>query len=71
MAGPTLYSDAGIAPRTDTHAAGKRMPYKSKAQAKAVLANTSKTNPKHAHARAAAKKKLRKPTGLLSGMKSR
>lgn len=71
MAGPTRYSDAGIAPRTNTYAAGKRMPYKSKTQAKAVLANTSKTDPKHAHARAAAKRKLRKPVGLLSGIKSR
>ena len=69
MAGPTRYSDAGVSPRTNTYAAGRPMPYRKKSQARAVLANTSETNPKHAHARAAAKKRLRKPTGLLSRMK--
>ena len=36
------------------------MPYDSKRQAKAVLANTSEDNPRHRHARAEAKKALRK-----------
>lgn len=38
------------------------MPYKKASQAKAVLANTSPSNPKHQHARAEAKKRLKKST---------
>ena len=36
------------------------MPYASKAQARAVLANTSSSNPKHSHARSEAKKTIKR-----------
>jgi hypothetical protein len=43
------------------------MPYKSKAQARAVMANTSASNPKHREARMHAKSKLRKPRRRKNG----
>ena len=72
---PTHYNDGGIAPRTNSYAYGtegkKRMPYKSKAQARAIMANTDPKNPRHAEARMQAKAKLRKPrrrnNGLMPG----
>ena len=55
-----------IPARTNTYAYGTRkMPYKSKAQARAVLANTSESNPRHAKARGKAKAKLKKRNGLM------
>lgn len=75
---PTHYHDAGIAPRTNSYAYGterkKRMPYNSKGQAKAVLANTDPNNPRHAEARMHAKAKLQKKprkrkNGLAPGHK--
>ena len=59
-----LTTSDSVGSRTSTYAYGtgkKRMPYKSKAQARAVMANTSAKNPKHREARAYAKAKLRKP----------
>ena len=49
------------------------MPYPTKAQAKAVLANTSESSPGHRHARAEAKKtmKKRERPGLSSVAKPR
>ena len=48
------------------------MPYKSKAQARAVMANTSSSNPRHREARRYAKKALKKnglmPTKKMKGM---
>lgn len=58
------YTDGGVAPRTNAYTGGgTRMSYKSKAQARAVLANTSGGNPRHREARAHAKSRLRKPGG--------
>ena len=45
------------------------MPYKSKAQARAVLANTDEKNPRHNHARAEAKKTLAKRGADKKGLK--
>ena len=62
---PTHHHDGGIAPRTNSYGYGterkKRMPYKSKAQARAVMANTDPKNPRHREARMYAMAKLRKP----------
>lgn len=51
------------------------MPYKSKAQARAVMANTSGSNPRHREARSYAKKALKgkrmnglMPTKKMKGM---
>jgi len=70
----TTYHSGGVAPRSSTYAYGiggrspKKsqrgnglMPYKTKPQAKAVLANTDPKNPKHREARMHAKTTLRKP----------
>lgn len=69
---PTHYHDGGIAPRTNSYAYGtegkKRMPYKSKGHAKAVLANTDPMNPRHDKARMHAKAKLRKPRKRRNGL---
>jgi len=70
---PTHYSDGGIAPRTNAYAYGtggrKRMPYDTKAQARAVMANTDGKNPKHRearmHAKAAMKRKPMRKNGLM------
>lgn len=68
-----LTTSGSVGSRTDVYAAPggggrKRMPYKNKAQARAVLANTSEANPRHDRARMHAKMALRKPkrkNGLL------
>lgn len=64
----TSYSSAGVSPRTDGYAYGagrRKMPYASKAQARAVMANTSAKKPRHREARSYAKKALKKRNGLM------
>ena len=71
----TGYSDSGVSPRSDSYAYGtgrRKMPYASKAQARAVMAKTSASNPRHREARRYAKKALKKnglmPTKKMKGM---